>query len=334
LKQHVSQRLRRLAAPVCPRAMGVAGLCLLITLLGGGGSAAASIHQVAIVISRPLEPYQQAADGIVEALSELRDEVAIDRYMVRGGSDEPDALAEKIHRRGTELLFAVGTDAYRELSERLPNLPMMISMVYDPLQEFNLADAPDVYGAHLRVPFTDQFAVYRQFLPAIDRISLIYMEEQEDALTPELREGARRAGLEVVPIPLGSTSELEPALARARSEGQAFLMVLDKAIYTAAATSKILLFFARSQTPVYSFSPNVVKAGALISVSASFRSNGVTAGKLGVRVLTRVPIEQRFIPTEELCIAWNETAARALRIELPDEMRQRCDLIYGTESGR
>jgi hypothetical protein len=39
-------------------------------------------------------------------------------------------------------------------------------------------------------------------------------------------------------------------------------------------------------------------------------------------------VADRFVPTEEVCIAWNDHVARALAVKLPADARERCHLLY------
>lgn len=303
-------------------------LCAMLAAFPGAGHT--SVRKVAIVLSRSIQPYEEAAQGIETYLAELPEQVVAEYFLLPDERTDQDALAIDIRARGIELVFPVGTEAYRSLAARLQDIPMIISMVYDPQEEFDLH--PDrqanIYAANLRVPFEQQLRIVKEFLPDRERVAALHMGSRRANSGDSLTESAHDVGMQATPIALGSLKDLEQALVNARSAGDIFLMVLDKEIYSPTTTRKILLFFARNRIPVISPSPNLVKAGALISISSLYRENGVTAAKIGAALLNGQPIVEHFVPTDGISIAWNDHVATALGIELPDAQRRMCDVIY------
>jgi len=299
-------------------------------LTPAGDALAAAPVRVAIVLSQRLMPYEEAAAGIEEGLGALPLKVTVDVYDLEDDRAGRERIISELRERSTALVFTVGTEAYRVLAPRVRDIPLIIAMVYDPRNEFALDPDldPNVYAACLHVPYEKQLAVFKEYLPAVKKVAVITMAGSESPIASELRSGWPGLELEIIPIALTDLKGLERALAEAQSEAEAFLMILDKSIYTTATTPKILLSFARSRIPVWSFSPNYVKAGALISVSASYRQNGATAAALAGDILLRRPMTQRYVPTNGLIIAWNEHVAQALGIELPAAKRGQCDVVY------
>jgi putative tryptophan/tyrosine transport system substrate-binding protein len=307
--------------------LGLSLLALLAPIAVGADEPKA---RVGIVLSQPLAPYQEAATGIQEGLAGLPLDITTDVYQLKGDPGDQERIVQELLDHETSLIFAVGTEAYRALAPRVKDIPLVIAMVYDPLHEFDLDPDEDrnVYAAALRVPYEQQLMIFKEHVPAIKKVAVICMSGDETAIAAELRLGQKGTGLEIVPIALTDLKDLEPALAKVRTEAEAFLMILDKSIYTTATTPKILLSFARSQIPVWSFSPNYVKAGALISVSSSYHGNGMTAATLAGDILLGRPVPQRYVPTDGVVIAWNEHVAQALGIHLPAAKRDKCDLVY------
>ena len=307
-----------------------AGL-LLVAILGATPVAGdIPTRHIAIVISRPIRPYQEAAQGIEEQLATLPFKVSIDRFQLPESPDDLAHLVADMRAGGIELLFPIGTEAYQSLSSALPDIPMVISMVYDPREEFALDPTlqRNVYAANLRVPFAQQLRIVREFLPDREKITAVQMAERKPRPKDSLPESAQEVGFQVTSIVLQNLKDLEQALVRAKSEGDIFLMVLDKEIYSRATTQMILLFFARNRIPVISPSPNLVKAGALISISSLYRENGTTAARIGAAILSGQAIADRYTPTDGISIAWNDHVATILGIELPEAQRQMCDVIY------
>ncbi len=303
------------------------GLSVLVT---GARAAADAPATVAIVLSQQLAPYQDAADGIRDGLAALPFAVNVDVYQLRDDPQDQAQIATVLRDRGTELVFTVGTEAYRAFAPRVGDVPLVVTMVYDPQHEFDLDPVkdPHVYAANLRVPYEQQLAIFGEYMPAVEKVAVICMSESEVSALTKMKPGAKNSGLEIVPIVLTDLKGLDQALTRVHSEAQALLMVLDTSLYTTVTTPKILLSCARSRIPVWSFSPNYVKAGALMSVSSSYRRNGVTAAALAGDILLGRPVAQHYVPTNGTLVAWNEHVAEALGIDLPATKRETADLVY------
>jgi ABC-type uncharacterized transport system substrate-binding protein len=307
-------------------------ICLLgLAVVAAGARAATDAPPtVAIVLSQELAPYQDAEAGIRDGLAALPFAVDVDVYQLKDDPQDQTRIATALRDRGTGLVFTIGTEAYRAFAPRVGDIPLVVTMVYDPQHEFDLDPVkdPHVYAANLRVPYAQQLTIFREYMPAIDKVAVICMSESDVAALKKTSAGAKNGDLEIVPIVLTDLKDLDQALTRVRSEAQALLMILDPSIYTTATTPKILLSCARSRIPVWSFSPNYVKAGALMSVSSSYHRNGITAAALAGDILQGRPVAQRYVPTNGILVAWNEHVAEALGIALPATRRQTADLVY------
>ncbi|MBU1699786.1 MAG: hypothetical protein KJ970_04690 [Candidatus Eisenbacteria bacterium] len=305
-------------------------LLLLLGSLAQDNPSAQTPPNIAIVISRQIDPYQQAADSFSSELSRHVRGSRIKLFNLDSDLSKGDKIAGEISSGTFDLLITVGTEAFRAISSRSFGIPVIVTMVYDPLNEFDLAASSnqDIYGVSLRVPFPEQFSVLKSFCPNIRSLSIIYTTESSTFLGADMTKAAKSVDLELVLIPIDNLNKLEHSLSFAKSESDAFLMIMDKELYTSATTQNILLFFMRSKMPVFSFSPNYVKAGALLSISSNYADNGATAAQLAIKLLANEPLEDRIISTSGIRLDWNDHAAQALGIKLSDENRKKCKKIY------
>jgi len=286
--------------------------------------------RIAVVTSRAIGPYEEAVDGFRAQIHASLPNAAITVYDLNGNVALGPAMAAEITSKSFSLVQLVGTEAYKAISPYLHGVPMIISMVYDPETEFGLDPArdPQTYGVRLRVPIARQLEVVKSFCPLVRRVSYIY--SGGSALPRSEVDDAADQGIRLEGIPIADLGQLEKALDQARTRSDAFLMVLDPNIYTRTTTENVLLYFMRAKVPVFSFSPNYVKAGALLSVSASYQDNGATAARLAVDLLTGNPVREHFVPTREIRMDWNTRAAEALGLELSAANRARCTELFGS----
>jgi ABC-type uncharacterized transport system substrate-binding protein len=280
--------------------------------------------RVAVVTSRRIPQYEEAVSGFRETLVASHPSVEIGTFDIDGDLSRGPQVARELRQGAYDIVLTVGTEAYRALAAAAQDIPIVVSMVYDPEREFDL-DAtghPNVYGTSLRVSVSAQLRALARFCPDVNRVSVIYMEGATIAPRPDEVSEAASLGFRLVPVGIGDLSELEDALDRARAGSDAFLMVLDPRIYTPTTTQQMLLYFLRARMPVVSFSPNFVKAGALLGISSRYRDNGAAAARLTAEILSGRPVTDRFRDTPNPRLDWNERAANALGLSLSDENRK------------
>ena len=286
--------------------------------------------KVAIVTSSEIRPYQEAVEGFRKQILAAIPKAEITVYYLDTDPAKGATIASTIAAASCQLVHVVGTDAYKAIAPRLHDIPLVVSMVYDPESEFDLtaARSPQTFGAPLRVPMPKQLEIVKSFCPNIRRVSFVYTKQS--SITQAEIDAAAPTGIQLVGIPIDDLGQLEKALETARTKSDAFLMLLDPAVYTKTTTQNVLLFFMRAKLPVVSFSPNFAKAGAVLSISAGYQDNGATAGRIAAEILTGAPVREHFQPTTKLRMDWNRRAAELLGIELSPENRAKCTDIYGS----
>jgi putative ABC transport system substrate-binding protein len=283
-------------------------------------SAGAGTH-VAIVKGRPLPPYEEAIQGIREGLLQSDSSLDVDVHDFEGRFDQTEAIVEQLRKDGTKLVIAVGTEAAQALRNEVGDLPLVMAMVYDPVGE-GLADEQHHYGAYLKVSFDREFSILKKIMPGWKTLALVRRKGTKTALVEEAGQAAERSGLKLVVLELESLDQLSSTLEEASHKSDALLMILDQEIYNTSTAKELLLFSARKKYPIIALSSNYVQAGALMSVSSDFRSNGLTAGKLAARLLKNETSKPHFMPTEKLKTVWNKRIAGVFGIAAPADEGQ------------
>ena len=285
------------------------------------GSAPGRADEVAIVLSKDITPYKVAAEGIVKALERTPDTPTIHQMLLPSDAAEQEEMVVRLRSQGTDVIMAVGTGALRVLATAITDIPIVGCMAYDPVAELSelWQTRQNLYSFPLKVPYSRRFDLLVKLLPAVNRLALIYQRSKGEELLSEIRGEAEARGIELLPHSIGSLSEFEDALDQSVSSADAFLMVLDRELYTAATTREVLLQMTRQRIPVIALSPNFVKAGALVSISVPFAGNGRAAGALAAELLHGNEPLARIGAVESLWIAWNDRIADMLGLELSKE---------------
>lgn len=294
-------------------------------VIGSIYTIAAESYRVAVVKSRALQPYQEATNGILAYLKGIDVDVHVDQYNLEGDAARGGTLATKIKENNTDLLFTVGSEAFDALREQVASIPVVFSMIYESMEGH---ETEGVYGAYLMVPYVNQFQLLRDFVPEVERVAIIYQKKKEAEYFPALEEAANTSGLQLIKIPIDALGGLSVALEKAGDNADALFMVLDKQLYNMASTKKVLLFSARRKFPIISFSPQYVKAGALISFSSYFYENGVTAASVAADVLKKGAVDEPFVPTQTVWVAWNSRVAKVFGVSLSRSAKKRINEIF------
>ena len=141
------------------------------------------------------------------------------------------------------------------------------------------------------------------------------------------QQAARRLGMSLRQIPVGSVEDFEPAFAALAAEGVDSLLVAAGAL-TDSHPRMLAELAARSRIPAVYGARGFVDAGGLMSYSANFADNYRRAATYVDKILrgakpADLPVEQAS--TFELVV--NLKAAQALGLRMPTSVVQRADVV-------
>jgi ABC-type uncharacterized transport system substrate-binding protein len=272
-----------------------------------------------------MPPYEQAVQGIQHGLKLKGVDVRLDVYNIEGNIQKGTDVLKQIREKKTNLVFAVGTEAYKAVSS-LSDIPIVTAMLVDPEGEGIVKNAPNVYGAYLKVPFEQQFELIKKIVPELNPIAIIcWCEPGKKRVAAEAQPAAERKEITVVPIKIESIKNFPDALEQASRDSKALLMAFDNELYNSATSKELLLFSARNKFPLIAFAPNYVKSGALLSFSSDYAENGKSAANLGANILQNQIPGNRFVPTGEVWVAWNSNVAKTFGIRPSSEGEREID---------
>lgn len=274
--------------------------------------------RVAVIKSRTLPPYEQATEGIKKTFEEKNIKTDFDFYNVEGDIQQGEEISKEIISKNTDIVFTVGTEAFQAISPHIRDIPIVTAMLVDPEEEGVAKRGENIYGAYLKVPYPERFQRIKKMMPAWKSIAVIYMNREEEDI-PKMSSAAQDAGLALFPIKIESIQEFLPVLEQANRQSQALMMVLNNEIYNSTTSKELLLFSARNKYPIIAFAPNYVRSGALLSLSSDFIENGKRAGVLGVELLKKTSVREKFVPTGKVWVAWNAQVASAFGIEISND---------------
>jgi putative ABC transport system substrate-binding protein len=304
--------------------------CLLLTAGTARG------REVLIVLSSDADPYHKA-------------EAAIQDKLGQAGRPTSSALLASVAKTGpgagpladATAVVAVGTEAAAWLHGHLPAaVPLVYCLVADP-EEAGLTTGSPVAGVSATVAIRDQVDLIAQALPHARSIGVIYdsKDPRDLRLVKQLGQ-ALPPGWQVKAVAVNQYKSVAAAIEDMYAQGvDAVWTFADAEIYNSATVRTLLLAGLHHKVPVFGFSPQFVRAGALLGVGVSPAEQGAQAAALLLRQWNAAGTSQPAPEAHEAQppqyqIAVNLIVTEALDLDLPADLVQRCAIVFRKEGTR
>lgn len=261
--------------------------------------------------------------------------IAIESRWAEGRYDRYPALATDLVRLKVEAIVAVGGAATQAAQKATRTIPIVMSVVIDPVGSGLVASLArpggNVTGLSLMAPdlVGKQLELLKQVVPKVSRVALLWNPDNPGS-APQVREAevaARALGVRLQTLEARTPQEIDRAFAAMTREQPGALVVLLDGIFTnqvrqiaeRAAKSRLPSIYGLSEYTdagglmVYSSNPLELERRAATFVDKIFK--GAKPGDL--------PVEQ---PTNfDLVI--NIKTAKAIGLTIPPSLLQRADRV-------
>jgi len=213
-----------------------------------------------VVLVSPKHPTYLSALDTVEAdlgdkdFKTLRVEVAAARDWVDAArAFKPD------------LIVVAGSTCIRPVLDEFPNVPVVFTMIpnaLDSLSEDVKTDQNRVSGVTTDISPAAQLAWIAGTCPGVKTVGVLHSPSSLKTVEALVATAATR-GIKLIPVKTDKQDFAKALRELSEKDCQSVLMLPDAQVYTAANVQGLLLWGLRQKRPVYAFSPNLVKAGAL-----------------------------------------------------------------------
>lgn len=330
-----------------------AGLIITSFGLAGFGAARAvraeggSRPSILIVKTRDIPFYTPAAQGFADGLKtrgyRQGDRVELNTVALTGNYDlDAKLLRDRLQKR-PRLVVTLGTDATRMVAAQNPDVPVLFSMVLDPVRlgVVKSLDSPGgkFTGTTILVSPGKQLEALAQTVPKVRHIGVLYTDKDSTSLAmiQEARQEADRLNLQIIPVPIAEGKPTTRAdLDQLKDRAEAIWLIPDPASTGPQALSETMAFAYAQKLPVLGASSSMVKSGALLALSASLEDTGDVTAEMAVRLLedTGSPADMRVRSPRRTLLAMNLDAARALGLTIPPAMLNLADDVVDTQGKR
>ncbi len=310
--------------PLFPKISFIAYLVTVCGLLGPAFSAQARAYEIAILKSADIAAYNEAVNGFKAGMP---NSTTFSEYDLQGDVGKGRKIAKKLRASDVSLVLAVGLKAALAAKLEILDIPVVFCMVLNP-DKYDLK-APNLTGVMLEVPIERQLSTIRAILPRAKPVGVLYDPEKTGPLVEEARRLAVKFGLEMVERQVRSEKDVPTALRELLLKVDALWLIPDSTVLTEDSFRFLLGTALDHNIPVFGFSEEFVRSGAMASLSVSYRDVGKQTGGLASKILTdRTSFPSNPIPPEKIRMALNLKTAKFLGITIPPYVVSSADEKY------
>ncbi|MBM4297424.1 MAG: ABC transporter substrate-binding protein [Deltaproteobacteria bacterium] len=295
---------------------------------------------VNIGVLTPGLTYTPVLEGLREGLAKLGyregKNFAFSIEDTKGDLGNLPARAAKLLEAKPDLIFVVSTAITAAAKRATQSVPIVFSVVGDPLQAQFIASYAssrnNLTGVSTSVALltAKRLELLKELAPRAKSIMAIVSINEATAriALPYLDESAKKFGYQVVRRDVANLAELEKLFAEKWSGTVDAVFPLPGVLLT-TNIGTLAAKVSKERLPMIVNDDSWVKAGAMASYGTDYPSIGRQSAKLVVKVLrgakpADVPVE----PPEVLVLSLNRSAAKAIGLKLPDKVLERADNIF------
>lgn len=257
--------------------------------LASAGTVSAQRCDVALVFT-PSELYEQAANPIRDLLARDGRRCEMIRFAparieapatetapankpetrpaLPNEKSEAELAAAKLTELKPKVVVAVGTAATSLALRVLPETPIVFCMVPN-FSDRQFADEDSdldrLAGVTTDIAPADQLRWIKRLCPSVKTLGILHGERTRRTVEA-IAKAAQTQDVAVLRIPT-KLDQFPAAVAELDAKNcDAVLMVADSEVYNVASVQRLLLWGVRNRKPIWTFSPNLVKAGAFAAV--------------------------------------------------------------------
>jgi ABC-type uncharacterized transport system substrate-binding protein len=299
---------------------------LLISLaLFLGLQATALSEEIGVLYNNKIPIYKKIAEKFMSHAKENGHNVKEVAYVKGKGSGE--AMVANINGAGVTYMFCIGAPASKAANDS--GTPGVFTMVVDPVKS-GLTDKDglpigSLTGVLVNVSAEAQFKRIGQFMGKANKAGVVYDPTISAFVVNEYIKSSTKYKFEVFEVPVTESSDVPPAIEKLKNERNIdfLLSVVDNTVYNSKNIQVILRFSIVNKIPLIGFSPQQVKAGALVGFYCDYPMLGTQGAEVMENVVTSggdvslIPVEM----PDEVQYSVNMKTAKIMKIKFPAKFK-------------
>jgi putative ABC transport system substrate-binding protein len=290
------------------------------------------------IVSHP--SLDKDAKGFEKALAEAGFKegvnVTYDRQNAQGDMANAQTIAQKFLDAKVDLIHSIATPTSQAIVKTIKNIPVVFSSVTDPVNAGlvpktsppGTKSGTNVTGVSDRWPVFLQFEMYTKFVPKANQWGTIYNAGEANSLVhiKEMRESAKRLGVELIEATVSSSAEVMQAAQSLAGKVKAINITSDNT--AVSAFEAIVKVCNEKKIPLFAGDVASVQRGAIVAYGLDYELIGESAGRKAVRILKGenagdIPWGQ----AEKFSLHVSEKAAKAQGIVIPPDLLKKADKV-------
>lgn len=290
------------------------------------------------IVSHP--SLDKDAKGFEKALAEAGFKegvnVTYDRQNAQGDMANAQTIAQKFLDAKVDLIHSIATPTSQAIVKTIKNIPVVFSSVTDPVNAGlvpktsppGTKSGTNVTGVSDRWPVFLQFEMYTKFVPKANQWGTIYNAGEANSLIhiKEMRESAKRLGVELIEATVSSSAEVMQAAQSLAGKVKAINITSDNT--AVSAFEAIVKVCNEKKIPLFAGDVASVPRGAIVAYGLDYELIGESAGRKAVRILKGenagdIPWGQ----AEKFSLHVSEKAAKAQGIVIPPDLLKKADKV-------
>lgn len=295
--------------------------------------AAKNVYSIGILESADLPEQDTMVSGVVAGLkaegwTEGKN-LKIETVKVKGSREQLANAAKAFTYGNKDLIIAIGSDSAKTLAGATQTLPVVGVGVMNFQKEEVFSGQSNFTG------ISDMPAILSQIRYAAKCIKMESVGFFYDSTNPEsvlqlqlLRKVAERKGLRLYEVDFHTDQSVGPQIKKMIGHVDAVYIPEDKAVL--AHFDEAVNILTKAGIPVIGEQSEMVKRGALLSVSPDYYRMGFSGGRIAAELLkgkllpSDIPIQKQNDPN----LVVNMKQVKAFRIELPSDIWQQARKFY------
>lgn len=287
---------------------------------------------IAILLSDSLTSTQRTLHGAKKVINRSHENVSFYSFLLAQDQHEKQSLIESLNILKPKVILSIGSPATSFAKENFKDIPIVFAGVINPaLSGFVNSitnSGGNITGASLDIPTNIQFKYFKQIVPGMKKIGLLYTNSTA-SLIPPAKVVAQQMGLSLVAFEIKDDKDIPGALDSLASTVDGIWSVADPDLFDPQSTRYILLNAIRKSIPFMGFSRYVVESGALFALDFDYKAVGYQAGDMICKILSGTkPGEIRVSTVDVIWFHYNEKTAKHINVTIPEDLVMIAKEVY------
>ncbi|MDD3626479.1 MAG: ABC transporter substrate-binding protein [bacterium] len=295
-------------------------LCVILILLLMQAVTFSEPVKVAIVKAKDMDADEILSKGIKQKFKDSGIEVEIKEFSM----DESENLSS-VKAQNPKVIITVGSSLTKKAMSDAGDIPIVFTMVIDP--EGSGLKGKNLTGASLEIPMDIQFKKFKEILPSLKSIGIIYNPEENERIITDAKTAGEKNKIELKAFPVSSAKDI-PKVETMDVSG--IIIIPDTIVCKSTIIKYLLDASIKGKVPIMGFSPSYAKAGALFSLTPDYEDIGVQTAEIAVKIIKgespeKIPVTK----ARKINLYVNTAVAEWLEITVPDSILNEAKEKFG-----